>query len=271
MKLSPGLSKILFIFGNIIAAFIVLILICYLVLKYLDNYTDHGKYIAVPSFENLTLKEAQKVAKKYELKTMVIDSVYEENAAPGIILEQYPNKGQDVKANRMIYLTINAQAAEVITFPPFTNAPYRQTIQMLRRQGFNIGEIKYVESLYKNLVLELQHRGQKVTAGTLLKKGSTIDIVLGNGEEEENYISMPNLKGLRLNDALYLAKENYLNIGEIVSDNPSMPQAEQAFFVVYKQEPDPDETPRVIAGSAVKLYITDNQQTIKDLGKTSTP
>ena len=255
--------RLTFFFLNLSAAILLLIIGGYSVLLWLDNYTSHGKYIAVPAFQMLSPAEAEKVAGNHQLRVVVVDSLYDETAEPGVVLEQYPLNGAHVKENRMIQLITNAHSPEKIPFPQLNNAPYRQSLQTLRAKGFRAGKISYAPSEFKNLVLNLQHKGKNILPGTLLQKGAVIDLVLGDGGDR-NMIATPRLQGLQLNQALRNLKENYLNTGEIIPDG-SIKGNSTSMAVVYLQQPDPEIQPEIKAGTYVKLYITLNQEKIQAL------
>lgn len=255
--------RLTFFILNLSAAILLLFIGGYFVLSWLDSYTSHGKYIAVPAFQMMSPAEAEKLAATRQLRVMVVDSLYDESAEPGVVLEQYPMNGAQVKANRMIQLIINARNPEQVPFPQLNNAPYRQTLQTLRAKGFRAGKISYAPSEFKNLVLNLQYKGENVLPGTLLRKGAVIDLVLGDGGGR-NMVATPRLQGLQLNQALTNLKENYLNIGEIIPDG-SIKGGNNAMAVVYLQQPDPEIHPETEAGTYVKLYITLNKEKIQAL------
>lgn len=250
MKISARLK---FLLINIAAAIIIIIIIGFIVLSRLDNYTRHGESIIVPSFENLTPAEAEQVAEHNNLRTTVIDSLFDETAQPGVILEQYPSSGAKVKESRLIHLTVNARSPEKIVFPNLKNSAFRQTLQTLESRGFKIGRISFEESEFKNLVLNLKQKDQDIEAGALLPKGSVIDIVLGNGNAD-NVITVPRLTGKNLNEAISLAHQGYMNIGDIVPDASIQNKSDWPSALVYQQTP--GVTGVVEAGTPVNLYIT---------------
>lgn len=250
MKIS---AKLKFFLINTAAALIVIIVIGIIVLSRLDNYTHHGESIAVPEFYDLTPAEAGELAKHKNLRVEVIDSIYDENAKPGVVVEQYPANGSRVKEKRLIHLTVNAQSPEKIAFPNLKNSAFRQTLQTLESRGFRIGRIEYGDSEFKNLVLNLKQKGKDVEPGTMLPKGATIDIVLGNGYGD-NTIIVPHLTGKKLREAISLAQQGYMNIGQIIPDASVKTPADQQAAIVYQQIP--GATAVVHAGSPVNLYIT---------------
>jgi len=72
---------------NIAVACILLFLIGYIVLNRLEKYTNHGYYITVPELRGLTPDEAEPFAKEKNLQILVIDSIYDNNAKPGTIVD----------------------------------------------------------------------------------------------------------------------------------------------------------------------------------------
>ena len=245
--------KLKFFLLNLLIALILVCGIATYILYRLDNYTQHGSSIAVPSFYGLNLQESDAVASHTGLRVQVIDSLYDEDARPGTVVEQYPAEESRVKENRLIHLIINAQNPEKIAFPKLQNAAYRQTLQTLEAKGFTIGHIAYVPSEFKNLVLSLKNNGETILPGTLLSKGAVIDLELGSGEGS-NTVFVPQLTGKKLDEVISLIRKNYLNPGEIVPDGSITKATDKRSAFIYQQFPEPNQS--VEAGSIVNLYIT---------------
>lgn len=248
--------KLTFFLLNLFIAILLLIGIGFFVLRYLEKYTQHGYAISVPSFRDLTPEQAGQLALQNKLNVIVIDSIYDENARPGTIQEQYPLEGSKVKNNRTIQLIMNARNPERIALPPLTNIPYRQTLKTLKMKGFEIGRIEYMPSEFKNLVLQLKYQGETVEAGTLLMKGDTIDIVLGQGNDGYNTVLIPRLYNLKIDEASRLLKENYLNLGEIVRDSLMEADKDSKDAIIYWQDPPYSKNIRIPAGTPVNVHVT---------------
>ncbi len=259
MKKLPAIFK--FFLLNLLIALVLICGISAYVLYWLDDYTEHGTFITVPSLQNFTPEEAQTITTQIGLRIQVIDSLYDDNAEPGTIVEQYPTPGSFVKEGRMLHLTINARNPEKVIFPNLKNAAYRQTLQTLEARGFQIGRIEYMPSEFRNLVLALKHNGVDVLPNELLAKGATIDIVLGDGNSNTT-IAVPFILGKKLKDAINLTRKSYLNIGEIIPDG-SITTENRINAIVYQQNPD-TEFP-VEQGSSIDLYITTDKEKITAL------
>lgn len=258
-------QKLLFIGINLLVALLLLIGDGYWVLSWLNDYTSHGKSIYVPAFQGLNVEEAEVLAGKNTLRVLVIDSLYDPHAKPGSILEQYPLNGAKVKANRMIHLTVNAHSPEQIQFPQLNNASYRQTVQTLETRGFRTGVIEYAPSDFKNLVLLLKYKGEEILPGSLLPKGAVIDLVLGDGNNGDNYVPTPRLEGKTLREALKILKENYLNIGQITPDASIPANTDYSLSIVYQQEPSFDLQTNTPAGTYINLFLTQDKKRIEAL------
>ena len=89
--------------------------------------------------------------------------------------------GAKVKENRKIYLILNPSDYRNVLVPNVIRNTLRQTRPTLEALGFKVGELIYVNDLGKDEVIELRFRGRKLNPGDMIRKTSTIDLVLGNG------------------------------------------------------------------------------------------
>ena len=227
MKKFP--ARLTFYLLNLLAAILLVCVIGYFVLSHLESYTQHGQFIPVPAFNDLTVEEAHAVARHAHLTVVVTDSLYDDAAKPGVVLEQSPVAGAHVKENRLIHLIINAHNPEKVVFPNLQNAAYRQTLQTLTSRGF------------------------KIVPGSLLTKGAVIDIVLGSGNGR-NTVVLPQLTGKNLQEALDILRKSYLNLGEVLPDASIKSKNDAYSAVIYEQDPLGETT--VEGGTYVNLHIT---------------
>lgn len=117
------MNKLLFWAINLLIAGVLLLLIGWGVLRGLNRYTRHGFFIEVPDLRGFTPEEAVSFTREKKLQTLVVDSIYDNDARPGTIVEQFPTPGSKVKTNRAIRLTINANTPEQVIFPNLRNHP----------------------------------------------------------------------------------------------------------------------------------------------------
>ena len=89
-----------------------------------------------------------------------------------------------LKKNRKIYITLNPSNYKKVSVPNVVQITKRNAETTLQSVGFSIGEITYRDNIGKNMVLEIKHKGEIVTPGTLLPKTAKIHLVLGNGKRK---------------------------------------------------------------------------------------
>ena len=167
---------------QLILAFIVLVVLGFLALKWLKSYTNHGTFVTVPELRGQTFDVAQVLINDYDLRSEVQDSSnYNPRYPKGAVIEQDPLAGSQVKQDRKIYLILNPSGYRSFAVPDVIRRTFRQTKPALEALGFQIGSLTYKDDLGKDEVLEIWCKGQTIEAGTMLPKTSKIDLVLGNG------------------------------------------------------------------------------------------
>ena len=177
MLLIKVIVKQLFKSGIII--FLVFLFI-YFGLKIITNHNDHQ---IVPDLIGTHIDDLDKVIIEHKLRYEIIDSSkFSSNFLPLTIISHTPSRGNEVKKNRKIYLTLNPSGYRKITVPNLIQITKRNAETIISSIGFNLGVITYKDDIGKDMVLEIYHEGQKVSPGTLLPKTSIIDLVLGNGK-----------------------------------------------------------------------------------------
>ena len=68
--------------------------------------TRHGARRTVPDFSGIKLDEAQRTARKYDLKLHINDSLFVPAYEGGIVLDQLPEGGVEVKPGRTVYINL---------------------------------------------------------------------------------------------------------------------------------------------------------------------
>lgn len=173
------------ILTHLILMFFVLLVILYFAVSYMDDYTRHGVEVTVPEIKNLTVEEATPILERESLKCQVIDSIYNKNLRPGIIIEQVPSEGSTIKREKDIYVVINTIMPRQMPFPEIKDISYRQAISMLEGVGFPKPEIEFVKSQYKDLVVGAKYRNKEVLAGDKYPLTAKFTIIVGKGMKYE--------------------------------------------------------------------------------------
>ena len=222
----------------------------------LKIFTNHNEYIKLPSFIGKTEPEVKNLCKQYKLRYVITDSIYSNKAKPGTVVEQIPKPGVNVKENRKIFITINAVEPEKISMPDITGISIREAALIAEIYGIKIGNLKFVPDIAKNNVLKQQYKGQEIAPGTLIPKGSVIDLVVGTGiSNEKTYV--PCLYGLTYKQVEQTLTEAALNIGAVIYDETIKNAKDSAYAIVYRQNPSFRPNPTQLnLGYPVDIWLT---------------
>lgn len=163
-------------------AILVLVVLGFLMLKFLKVWTNHGEHVVVPDLTKKTLTEVEFILEENNLRYEVLDSTDYDPKFPAFsVISQSPEAAEHVKENRKIYLTINPSGYRKVTVPKVIQTTRRSAEAILKSVGLVVGKITYVDDIGKDMVLELSHEGKKVEPGAQLIKMSKVDLVCGNG------------------------------------------------------------------------------------------
>jgi eukaryotic-like serine/threonine-protein kinase len=236
---------------NLIIAIISVIAFILLIFFSLRYYTRHGEGVPVPKLQGLTIEQAIELLDAQGLEYQV-DSVYQMDKPPGMVVEQDPDPNTNVKLNRTIYLTIITRTAPDVGFPDIFEKTFLEARAILSNYGIKVGDTSYVSDIAKDRVLEVQFRGKAVRSGDMIPKGSAISLVLGDGKGASE-VDLPNVVGLLLDEAIFSLKGSSLNPGAILYDNVT----DTATARVIKQFPAlSDSLTKVSIGTNVDLTLS---------------
>jgi len=170
-------------FKQIVLAIIVVVVLCFFVLRFLKFTTNHGEFVEVPELKGKSLELVQIELKDKDLNMVVQDSAnYNPKYPKYSVIEQQPEAGSLVKEDRKIYLTLNPSGFKKVGIPSIIKSTLRQARPTLEALGFEVGTITYIDDIAKDEVISISYKGKPIKAGTLLEKTSKIDLVLGNGK-----------------------------------------------------------------------------------------
>ena len=181
------MSLIRFIFSRIfLKQFFLMLLLLFVViygmLFWLDSNTRHGQQIAVPDVSGMTLEEAQAALGERQLAFAILDtSSYNPNYPYQTVIEQIPESGAMVKQERKIYLSINRSGYKMTVIPYIVGKTLRQAEPALRSAGFKVGKLTYKKYIAEDEVLSMKFRNRSLKQGDRLPLTSIIDLELGDG------------------------------------------------------------------------------------------
>ena len=153
---------------------------------WLSSYTRHNDLTVLPSVKYLQVEEAAEVLGRHNLRYEIIDSIFNEKATPGMVVEQTPAAETKIKEERIVYLTINAYSPEAVKVPAIINTSLRQAEAQLKSVGIRNIHIEHLPSPYKGLVLDVKCEGRTIEEGEKVATSSTITLVVGSGFDEPN-------------------------------------------------------------------------------------
>lgn len=247
-------SKVFWI--NLLVA---LLLVCgalFFTLRYLDSYTKHAEVVDVPELVGYHLTEVDLgIQEKGSLLTEVSDSIFVEGAVGGTIIEQNPKAGKQVKEGRTIYLSVAAAQPAKISMPKLVDRSLRQATSILETYGLVVGEKKYKPDFCVNCILEQSIDGKPVESGKRIRKGSIIDLLIGQGLSNE-LVDVPYLVDFNVEMANDLLQSKSLNLGALLYDAAIETAEDSANALVYRQIPQFSQAPTVRMGTSIDLFLT---------------
>ena len=173
-----------YLWGNIGAMILVLVLLCAGVKYGIDIYTHHGEAIRVPDIRYKNIDDATHILDDAGLEIVVTDTGYVRSLPPDVILEQTPVFGEVVKSGHVIYVTINSDHSPRITIPDvIDNSSLREAMAKLTAMGFKLGTPEYIPG-EEDWVYGILVKGKHVVAGDKVSIDDVLIIQVGNGQRD---------------------------------------------------------------------------------------
>ncbi|AXG70083.1 PASTA domain protein [Kordia sp. SMS9] len=170
-------------FKQIGLAVVVVVILVFLITKWLDFSTNHGEFKTVPDLAKLSSEEAIAKLEENDLDYILEDTVnYNPDFPAYSIIEQYPDAGDKVKEGRKIYLKINPSKYREVTIPHVIQITRRTAESTLNAVGFEVEKVTYKDNIGKDMVLGLKYKGKTVAPNDRLPKMSKLELILGNGK-----------------------------------------------------------------------------------------
>ena len=214
--------------------------------------TRHNQTVPVPDFTNMTVAEAQQVARDGHVGVKVTDSVFVRRLGAGVIYRQSPKAGSTVKKGRSIFLTINSIVPRKVVMPNLVGYSLNEARSELNNRGLTLGKLNYTQDIATNNVLRQTVRGRTVRPGDLVVSGSEVDLTLGLSSDQQP-TTVPKVIGMKYVRAVDALHDRSLNVGRVRFDTDIRSYADSMNAVVYKQ--DYAGQARTY-GTAVNLYLT---------------
>ena len=163
-------------------AVLALMVLVFLMLRWLDSTTNHGEYVEVPDFSKMSVMDMRKAVEDANLRYEILDSAnYSPEFPRFAIIDQDPPAGNKVKENRKIYFWVNPSGYKKVTVPNIIQVTQRNATSMLRAVGLNVQRVTYIDELGKDMVYYIKHKGKNIAPGDKIPKTSKIELICGNG------------------------------------------------------------------------------------------
>ena len=181
-----------FLWANLLAMLVVIVLLALGVKYGLDWYTRHGEGVKVPKLEGMDIDKARSLMEDYGLNVMVSDSGYNKQLAANSILMQNPGAGTMVKGGHTIYVTVNSPSSPSFPIPDVVdNSSFREAEAKLTALGFKLMPPQEVPG-EKDWVYGILCKGHRVVAGDHISIDNPLTLLIGSGtydsDEEIDYI-----------------------------------------------------------------------------------
>jgi beta-lactam-binding protein with PASTA domain len=246
------ISKVFF--KNVLYALILVGVIVGGLWIYLRSFTDYGEFVDIPDLQGMHLADAGELLDSRSMKWMVIDSVWDDKATAGTILEQNPAAGFQAKANRTIYLTTFQQEPPLVELNVEEGMGSRVAIVRVANKGLEY-EVEYeANELLIDKVVRVTYKGKAIVEGQKLKKGEKIKLIIGKGSNLK--VPVPSLYGMSLDSAKKVLIESSLNIGYPMFHESIVTSEDSSVARIYMQRPKNSREVLVKSGSYVDVWLT---------------
>lgn len=238
---------------------ILAIMILFFFYVYLPVTTNHGETITVPALIGRSFDDLDEYVIQRNLRyEIILDSGYSDKVNPLTILTQNPKQGSRVKENRKIYLSLNARVPPKVKMPNLINTDIQNAWDILRAHGLRPGKVDLVENIATNAVLAQKFEGEDIAAGTLVAKGSLIDLTIADGEGVQ-YFETPDFLGKTLDELKFQIAASRLKLDVInYMESDTVPPNR-----VYKQLPPVGAMIR--SGDLIEVWINRKSRKIQVL------
>jgi beta-lactam-binding protein with PASTA domain len=230
-------------------AILLIVVLVFGLIASLSIFTKHGEVYKLPNLVGLTVPQAESITKVADIR-FSIDTVYVEGKTPGIILQQDPDGGLDVKIGRMVYLLVQANQPPLVYLPSLKDKTLTEVRAILRSYGLKVGAQIYKPDIALDVILDAEYKDKSIQPNQGIPRGEAIDLILGDGFGTL-MIPTPNLVGLTLQEAIFSLRGNGLLLGKVKNDG-DLPDSEAKVYIQYPSSVDRDS---LETGSQINIFL----------------
>lgn len=236
---------------NMLYMLAVSIVIIFMAFMFIKIVARQGKEYELPDMRGAALAEL-KHDNPLKLRYVVIDSVYDADQEGGIVVQQDPLPGTMVKTKRKVYVTVTTFAPSDVVLPELSNMTVRSAVSALEAGGLRCGRLRFVDSPYRNVILECTCKGKMVYAGEKMSQGDVVDLTVGLGETQTG-TRVPFVIGQIPAKARRGILSASMNVGQEHYDGVT----DRSSAVCYRLEPDYTGVTRYPLGTYVDIWYCD--------------
>lgn len=220
---------------------------------YLGVYTDHGNHVLVPDVKGISVASAGEKLAEQGLSYVVIDSVFDENAIRGAVLEQNPVADAQVKQNRDVYLTIYRKTApsEALKVEEGMNAGVAEII--LNNKGIKYNIEYESNQLLDGMVVRVEQNNESLNPDDRIRRGDAVNLVIGKSAEAK--VLVPQLLGMPLDSAEKVLQNAQLSLGFPFYEGDLMSLDDTLRCRIYRQTPTSAPNKKVLVGNQVDVFL----------------
>lgn len=219
--------------------------------------TNHGDETKVPKVTGLSVGKAETLLKQQGFEVRV-DSTYEPDKQPMVVLRQLPDVGEMVKSGRILVLIVNMAEPPKTPMPSLTNLSYRSALLIIKSNRLILADTIMVPFPFKYVMKQMIGE-EEIRPGTLIPQGSKITLVIGDGEGDKEMNIPTELIGMPLIEALDMLNASGLLPIPIQTDAVML---DSSLSIVYKMSPAPYDANgapiRIREGMSIDIYHKQN-------------
>ena len=212
----------------------------------MPTYINQRSIIAIPNLEGLSVIEAESITKSEGIQVIVADTIFTNDINPGIILEQFPAAGKEVKVGRAIKIKIT-QLNQKILVPELLGKTLRSSEIELDQIGISVDSVYYSYSPnYPKGIVSWQSPAPLDS----VRKGFGVRLEVSTGLAPNDFVTVPDLQGIFYSEAIKKIDKMGLKEGSIqfVNQDKFLPNT------VLNQNP--KEGTKVSQDSPINLIIS---------------
>ncbi|HEX8924880.1 MAG TPA: PASTA domain-containing protein [Terriglobales bacterium] len=210
----------------------------------------HGREVSVPTFVNMSVPEAERLAQKVGVQISEEDKFYSAQVAAGRILSQSPAAGSSVRRGFRVQVAVSL-GPQMHAIPELVGQSQRAAELNTRRRGLELGTVAVLPVAETSPETVL---GQNPAANADGVATPRIDLLISQAPESISFV-MPELVGMKLPDANAACATAGLKVEGVTtqSNGGNGTNGASGEPIVTAQTPTAGE--RITSQTAVKLTV----------------